>query len=107
MTSGNNVIPAMSATSGSSVGAAQFGLNLRNNSDPSVGAEVSGSGTGSPATGYGTVNQFRFVSGERVAMSSLPSDFNRYTASYIVNIPEDQPPGVYSTTVSYSAVVSF
>jgi len=107
LTSGNSVITQMSTKTGSSVGNAQFGTNLRGNSSPSVGANVSGPGTGIVDNNYDTVNQFRFVDGDRVAHTPISSDHTRYTASFITNVPETQPPGIYATTLSYFAIATF
>lgn len=107
LTSGNSVIAQMATKTGSSVGSAQFGTNLRGNSSPSVGANTGGPGTGIVDNNYDTVNQFRFVDGDRVAYSPISSDYTRYTASYIANVPEDQPPGVYATTLTYFAIATF
>jgi len=107
LAAGNSVVNPMTSLAASSTGTSQFGLNLRSNSSPSVGANVSGNGTGRVAGDYNTPNRFIFGKGDLIARSTLASDFNRYTASFIVNVPEDQPAGVYATTVTYSAVASF
>jgi hypothetical protein len=107
MTSGNNVIPALNPAGTSKVGVSQFGLNLRANSSPAIGAEPQGSGTGVPLAGYNTPNLFKFANGDNIASSSLTTEFNKMTASYIVNINSSQPPGIYATTITYLAVGSF
>ncbi len=107
LTSGNNTINAMSTKDISRVGQEQFGLNLRQNSSPSSGSEVTGVGTGVPLGDYSDVNNFTYRSGDMIARSPLSTDFNRFTVTYIANIAEDQPPGLYSTTLSYLAVVQF
>ncbi|MCA9328248.1 hypothetical protein KC959_00610, partial [Candidatus Saccharibacteria bacterium] len=107
MTSGNNVINALNSAASSSVGSSQFGINLRQNSQPSVGANRTGLGSINPDAGYGTSNQYKFNSGDRIARSTLPTEYNVFTVSYIANVPEDQPPGVYATTLLYTALVSF
>lgn len=107
MTSGNNIINALASNAGSSVGSSQFGLNLRANSSPNFGLEPVGAGSSTPAAGYGNPNSYRFVDGEAITTTSLPTDFKIFTAAYIVNVPEDQPPGVYVTTMTYTAVASF
>ena len=109
MTSGNNIIPALTTQTASTPGTSQFGINLRANSSPSVGANIE---SGAVASGfvdsnYNTANQYRFNDGERVAASSISTGFNRYTVSYIVNRSEDQAPGVYATTLTYTSVASF
>lgn len=107
MTSGNNVIPRLNNPSPSVAGTSQFGINLRSNTSPSVGQESSGIGTGIPTANYGAQNLFTFADGDTIAFSNLPSDFNRMTASYLVNVRNDQPPGIYSATLTYVATVQF
>lgn len=107
LTSGNNVIAALSSLSPSTPGVAQFGFNLTANSSPSVGSGPSGPGNGTPTPNYNTANQFRFVAGEVIAGATTPSDNTRYTVSYIVNVPTSQPPGIYATTLTYMAVATF
>lgn len=107
MTSGNNVIDALATNAGSSVGTSQFGLNLRSNSNPSFGLEPIGIGASVPTPGYATPNSFRFVNGEAITNSSVATDFKIFTAAYIVNVPKVQPPGVYVTTMTYTAIASF
>ncbi len=107
MTSGNNVITGLTSQSASQTNASQFGINLRNNSAPDVGADKSGVGTGSVMATYNTANQYKFVPGETIARATTSTDINKYTVSYIVNIEDDQPPGVYSTTLTYIALASF
>jgi len=107
LTSGNTIISPLTATSSSSPGVSQFGINLRSNTSPSVGAEPSGLGSGTVATSYNIQNLYRFVNGERIAYSTLPTDFTRFTVSYIANVPDSQAPGLYATTLTYTAVASF
>lgn len=107
MTSGNNIITPLSSSDTSIVGTSQFGLNLRANSSPTVGIDPFGPGMSVPTAGYGTPNVYRFVSGEALTNSPLSTDFKVFTASFIVNVPPDQTPGVYATTMTYTAIASF
>lgn len=107
MTSGTNIIPSLAGAQTSLPGVGQFGLNLRDNSSPDVGAEPFGLGTGTSLAGYGTVNQYRFQNGGAIAGSPLSTDFTRFTVSYIVNVAAGQPAGIYSTTITYMAVAAF
>lgn len=107
MTSGNNIIPASSPPKTNLRGTGQFGMNLRANSNPGVGAEPSGPGTLAPVGNFSNQNLFYFDNGQLVAASSEPTDFKKITASYIVNVPADQHPGIYSTTLTYIATASF
>jgi len=122
MTSGSNTVTAMAAAAAGVRGTSQFGLNLRANttttSTPAVGIDVApaagaGGGTykGEPASGYSTIDQFKFVSGNSVADSSFggagPTDAQIFTVSYIVNVPGSQAAGTYTTTLTYICTPTF
>jgi hypothetical protein len=107
MTSGNNIINPLSPGGGSIVGTSQFGLNLRANSSPSVGIDPFGPGSSAAQPGYDTPNVFRFVSGDAITNSPTSTDFKVFTASYIVNVPPSQNPGIYATTMTFTAIASF
>lgn len=106
MTSGNNVIPAINSTDISRPSSNQFGMNLRANSNPGVGSEPEGSGSMAPVASMSLQNQFSFKDGV-IASSSIATDYKRFTASYLTNISANQPPGIYSTTLTYVAVATF
>ncbi|HET7630006.1 MAG TPA: hypothetical protein VFK03_01390, partial [Candidatus Saccharimonadales bacterium] len=105
--SGSNTITAMATTGPSVVGTAQFGMNMVANATPGVGADVNpvvdvpNNLLGTPAAGYETADNFRFVSGESVAGSTGPTNSQIFTASYIVNVPGSLPAGTYATTLTY------
>jgi hypothetical protein len=107
MTSGNNTIPQLPTATSSSTGTSQFGLNLVANSQPSLGASRSGIGTTVAVNGYGNTNQFKFNNGDVIARSTVSTNYNVFTVSYIANVSEDQAPGVYATTLLYTALVTF
>lgn len=107
MTSGNNFIWALNIPSTSFPGTGQFGLNLRANLSPAVGADPIGLGVATPTANYNTPNRFMFSNGDMLAQSTSPSDYNRMTVSYLVNVPGSQPSGVYSTTITFQAVAQF
>jgi hypothetical protein len=107
MTSGNNTIKALSTQTPSFPGNNQFGINLRDNSVPNIGANTSGSGSAVPMANYNMANQYKYLNGEAIARSTLPSDYNRMTVSYIININDSQPPGVYASTFTYLATATF
>lgn len=107
LTSGNNTIAPLSVRSASQAGVSQFGINLRNNSAPNIGANPVGPGTAAPTANYNSVDQFRFVPNDAVASSAVGSDTRKFTVSYIANISEGQTPGVYATTISYIALANF
>lgn len=123
--SGSNSIPAMApnladAPVASSRGTSQFGMNLRANttavSTVAVGADVAAAPDGvnlrgQPAPNYGTVDNFKFVSGDTVARSDNggagPTNAQLYTASYIVNVAGNQLAGTYTTTLTYICTPTF
>ncbi len=107
LTSGNNVLPALTSPSPSIVNQDQFGMNLVSNTQPIVGNNYQGVGSGAPASGYNQPNIFKFVPGDTVASSNQPSDYRQFTVSYIININGNQPPGIYATTLTYVAIANF
>lgn len=106
LTSGSDTITAMAAATTSSQGSEQFGLNLKDNATPNVGAEASG-GTGAAATGYATADNFKFASGDTVASASGASADTTYTVSYIANVASSTEAGTYTTTIDYVATAQF
>lgn len=107
LTSGNNVIPGLSTATASQTGVSQFGMNLRNNSNPNVGEDPAGIGAGFVHPNYNNINSFRFNDGDVIARSTGTSDFKKFTISYIVNVSPDQDPGTYSTTLTYVCLANF
>ena len=108
LTSGNNIIPALSVPTGSITGQSQFGLNLKANSNPSVGAEPVGPALGvTIAPTYGSANQFTFNTNDTVVSSTGATDNYKLTASYIVNVSKQQKPGTYNTTLIYICLANF
>ncbi|MCL4357781.1 hypothetical protein M1512_02705 [Patescibacteria group bacterium] len=105
--SGNNVLPPLSSDAPSIPGTSQFGLNLVANSNPAIGQNPQGPGSGNVTPAYATPNTFRFNSGEVIASSPLASNYKIYTISYILNMAKTQPPGVYVTTLTYTGIGNF
>lgn len=106
MTSGNNILPAMQNDT-SKVGTSQFGINLRNNTSPNIGEDITGPGTGTVTANYNQVNRYRFTAGENIATATQAQDYRKYTVSYVVNVDKNQAPGVYSTTLTYVCLANF
>ncbi len=107
LTSGNNEIPALLNPTGSSPGVSQFGINLRANNNPVVGIESFGPGTSTITSRYANQNQFTFKSGDVISQVSSTTSYKRFTVSYLTNISDAQPAGIYSATFSYIATASF
>ncbi|HVQ43371.1 MAG TPA: hypothetical protein VMT30_00170 [Candidatus Saccharimonadia bacterium] len=107
LASGVNTIPALATQTGSVIGTSQFGLNLRANGTPALGADPSGAGSGTFSGAYGTPDLYRFASGDVVAAGLAPTNANTFTSSYIVNIGGAQAAGVYTATMTYICTASF
>ena len=125
LTSGGNTIAAMATAGSSTKGSAQFGMNLKANtaaaSTPAVGSEIAQASDGIDYKGtavgdYAVVDQFKYATGNIVADSSYvtagpptlgPTNGQIYTASYIVNVPGNQLPGTYTTTLTYICTPTF
>lgn len=129
MTFGSNTIPAIGATAAAStIGQGQFGMNLRTDTTPAVtyfdasNGDVAPASDGvnleaNPATAYDTANSYAFVAGGPTVVAnsdfsspgtaSHPSDTQRYTATYIVNVAGHQAAGAYQTTLTYICTPTF
>jgi hypothetical protein len=107
MTSGNDVINPIAGLAGSAPGTSQFGINLTANSNPSAGQIPAGPGVAAPTVNYSQINRFRFVSGDTLVNNSGTTDYKKFTVTYLVNVSNNQPPGVYSSTFIYSALALF
>ncbi len=120
LTSGGNSITTMNSKAVGARGVGQFGLNLKLNttltSTVAVGLEVSAGSNGTDlrgqaASGYDTVDQFKFTSGDVVANSAFntagPTNAQIFTVSYIVNVPGSQTAGTYTSTLTYICTPTF
>jgi hypothetical protein len=97
---GTSVIDAMTTTGPSQPGLEQFGVNLVANTNPtSFGANPNNGqfGYGSVATNYGTTNEYRYIPGETIALATKNSGETIYTMSYIVNVAQLTPGGIYTS----------
>lgn len=93
-TNGSHALTAMSGGA-SLTGTEQFGINLKANGTPNVGANPSG-GAGGAASGYGTADSYRYASGATIASAPKSSAQTTYTVSYIANAATTTPGGAYS-----------
>lgn len=108
LTAGTNTITACAAGCASTTGSEQFGINLKDNATPDIGAEVSGSAPiGAAATNYSTADSFRFVTGETIASSAGGINSSVFTISYIANITGATEAGSYAATLTYTATGTF
>lgn len=95
----SNTLDPLTVAAGSSPGNEQFGFNLVENSNPTVGSDPSG-GNGQAASGYNTPDSYKFSSGDIIAQSSQPSVYTTYTASFIGNISGLSDAGNYSADLT-------
>ena len=109
LTSGVKTIdPIPPAGSPSIVSDEQFGLNLVANTNPSVGANVSGTAPiGAAASPYNTANLFALGNGATVASASNDTNETTFTVSYIANVRLTTEIGNYATQLTYSATPKF
>jgi hypothetical protein len=110
LTSGANTIDAYGTTGAvSSPGTEGFGINLRDNATPNIGADVtSNAGTCSYGTNYGTADTFSFQASTVTQVASATSAADcEYTASYVANISSTTAAGAYTTTLTYVATATF
>lgn len=107
MTSGNKSIAALSTPQAYATGVPQFGINLRANTSPALGQDANGEGIGVVSPDYDTPDLYKFNDGDVVASAVTGSMFNTYTVTYILNVPPDQPAGVYNTTIAYICTAMF
>jgi hypothetical protein len=120
LSSGGNLITNMASAGPIVRGTSQFGINLKLNtvatSTVPVGLEVAAAPDGiglrgQAATGYNTVDTFKFVTGDSVAKSDNggagPTNAQIFTSSYIVNVPGNQASGTYATTLTYICTATF
>ncbi len=106
MTSGTDIINQLPGPTASIHGSPQFGMNLRANLSPLLGADPT-PGTGSPSPNYNIPNRYTYNDGDIVASDPGRSLIELYTVSYIVNIKASQPAGVYNTTITYVCTAGF
>lgn len=97
---GGATITPLTAGGVSTVGVEQFGMNLKDNTSPNIGAEAAqipdaSYSYGYAAPGYDTVDNFRYNSGDTIAKSDSSSGETDYTISYIVNISPITDAGLY------------
>ncbi|MDQ3065360.1 MAG: hypothetical protein M3Q36_03775 [bacterium] len=107
MTAGTRTIDQTIVPSAFTPGVGQFGMNLRANTLPAVGQDPYGLGISTVSAGYNNPDVFQFNDGDEVASSVTGTLFDIFTVTYIVNIPPNQPSGVYNTTIAYICTAAF
>lgn len=85
----------------SQTGMEQFGINLKDNNSPDIGADAqqvpdNSFSSGTAAAGYNMADSFKYVSGDTIAQAGESSGRTDYTVSYVANISINTPGGSYS-----------
>jgi hypothetical protein len=89
----------MSSAALSQAGIEQFGINVVANTLPlSLGVNPDNGqfGFGQAASNYNTSNNYRYVSGDTIAVGPKSSGQTTYTISYIINVNALTPGGIYT-----------
>jgi hypothetical protein len=113
-TSTGVTLSPMTSQGASTVGTEQFGINLRANTSPATfGADPtlqpdSSFADGHAATGYSTVNQYKYSAGDVIAQTNTSGwGQTTYTISYIANITGLTRAGAYSMTHDLVVVATY
>lgn len=118
MSGSNNIAAIGNAATTPVIGTPQFGMNLRLNTTPAVGAEITPASNGTDTkgqakAGFAIANSYKFqpATADIVAASDSggagATNSQVYTVSYIVNVSGNQAPGTYITTLTYVCTPTF
>lgn len=100
-TSGGHQLANLTTQNTSSIGTEQFGINLVANTSPNnVGSNPAqlpdaSFSNGQVNSNYATTNQYRYNKSDVIAFSNESTSITEYTISYLYNISEATPAGVY------------
>jgi len=101
---GTNVIDSPATPTASTKGVNQFGINLVANTTPAVGGDPVGPFVNAIASpDYSVTNRYKYTEGDVVAYSPNVSLIRKFTVSYILNSSPNLRPGVYTTTITFTA----
>lgn len=115
---GTTPIPAIAADKAPSIGVSEFGLNLVRNqiATTPVGEDITPVSDGvdfrgQSLSGYNTTDRYKYVSGDPIANSGQavlgPTNAQRFTTTYMVNVAGNLLAGNYSTTLTYICTPTF
>lgn len=98
---GNYTITTLNTPTTSTQGAEQFGINLRDNTTPNIGANPvqipdSNFSYGQVSPDYNNPDQFKYLQGDTIAFSNQSTSVTEYTISYIMNVSSLTPGGIYA-----------
>lgn len=111
LSSSNDCITDAGGSAGTfTPGTAKFGINLRANTTPAIGATISGSGSGAVSSPYNTIDNFAFQGGSTtrtVGTTTGPTLSNTYTVSYAAQAGSTTKPGSYSAVFTWVCTGTF
>jgi hypothetical protein len=107
-----HTLPGLTSPSTSQTNVEQFGVNLRANTSPLVGADPvqvpdASFSYGIPTADYDTPNLFKYIPGDIIAQSVTSTGETHYKLSYIMNVSNLTPAGRYATNVSVVVSAKF
>lgn len=110
---GSYTLTNMATATTSSPGTEQFGINLRANTSPTnIGADPvqlpdASFSFGQVATGYNTPNQYKYVKNDVIAYSDKSSGITEFTMTYLMNINNTTPAGLYAMQHNLVATATY
>jgi len=110
--SGGHVLDGMPVQQAPTTGVEEFGINLRQNTSPAIGADPqqipdSTFSFGTYTTGYGIADEFRFIEGDIIAESTRSTGKTLYTITMIADISTGTPGGDYYGYLYVNAIPTF
>lgn len=99
-TNSGHTLTAMTTAGPAQIGIEQFGINLTANTSPQAfGADPDHGqfGFGNASPNYKTPNEFRYASGDTIAIGPKSSGITTYTISYVANVGSLTPGGQYTS----------
>lgn len=104
MSAGTNVIDSPEEPVQSLLGQNQFGINLVENTSPSIGLNPEGEWANAVVEDdYAKPNFYKFQSGDVVAYSPNVSLMKKFTVSYVLNSSPELRAGTYATSINFIA----
>ena len=110
---GSYTLTNMATAATSAPGTEQFGINLRANTAPTtIGADPvqlpdASFSFGQVSAGYNTPNQYKYVKNDVIAYSDKSSGITEFTMTYLMNINETTPAGLYAMQHNLVATATY
>jgi hypothetical protein len=111
-TSGTTHTLAVMSGGTSTIGTEQFGINLKQNTTPAAGNNPSQLpdatfSFGQASAGYNTADHYSYANGAQIAASAKSSGTSCYDITYIFNISNTTPAGLYTLNQTLVATSTF